>query len=180
MIPTIIGLGIVLIVIGILALMALMLLVIQKINLDSEKIKENVKTVIDTSRMIVETIFNNDDKDSEESKKSWIESIVEFIGGSLVTVIKAIMAVAFLAVMVVAILLILLIASQLKLIEMIDLNKEKVLESVDTVIGTALSVAEALFDRKENDTERSFNFCIGDLRTSRKSNRKISKYACTD
>lgn len=153
MIPTIIGLGIVLAVIGILTLMALMLSVIQKINLDSEKIKENVKTVIDTSRMVVETIFNNDDKDSEESKKSWIESIVEFIGGSLVTVIKAIMAVAFLAVMVVAILLILLIASQLKLIEMIDLNKEKVIESVDTVIGTALTVVEALFNRKENDTE---------------------------
>jgi hypothetical protein len=155
-IPIIVGLLMMVVIVGVLALMALALKLIQIISLDPKIIKENVKCVIDTALMIIDVIFGNeDDKDSQESDKSWIADIIDFIGGQLGTIIKAIMAVAFLAVMVVAILLILLIAVQLRLIQELDLDPSKIQQNVKIVINTAVLVVTTLFDGNDKNSKES-------------------------
>lgn len=136
-------------------LIAVQLRLIQELELDPSKIKQNVKIVIDTAVMVVTTLFDGGDKNSKESNKSWIESVIDYIGGGLVIVIKAIMAVAFLAVMVVAILLIVLIATQLRLLQELELDVGLINKNVTTVIDTAIMVATGLFDRPDRDGQKS-------------------------
>lgn len=154
------GLLIMIVLIGILTIMAVMLKVIQAINLDPALVKENIKVVLDTARMVIDVIFgSDDDTNPQESDKGWIASIVEFIGGQLATVIKAILAVAFLAVMVVAILLILLIACELRLIQELNLDTNLIKKNVRVVIDTAMLVVSTIFDggdKKSKETDKSW------------------------
>lgn len=150
------GLLIMVVLIGILFIMAVALKVIQMLKLDPAIIKENVKCVLETTRMIIDVIFGSeDDTNEKESDKSWIASIIDFIGGTLKTVIQAIMAVAFLAVMVVAILLILLIAAQLRLLQELTLEPSTITKNVRLVIDTAMLVVDTLFKGKDEDAKGS-------------------------
>lgn len=154
------GLLIMIVLIGVLTIMALMLRVIQAINLDPALVKENVRVVLDTARMIIDVIFGSeDDTDPQESDKGWIASIVEFIGGQLVTVIKVILAVSFLAIMVVAILLIMLIACELRLIQELNLDPNLIKKNVRIVIDTAMLVVSTIFDggdKKSKETDKGW------------------------
>ena len=151
----IIGLGMLFIIIGIFALMALMLKFIQSIDLDKKLIAEKVHIIIDTCLTIITVIFDSQDKENEESKKGWIASVIEFVGGTLATIVKAIMAVAFLALMVVAILFISLIALELRLIQELDLDPGVILKNVGIVIDTALMVATIIFDTPDKDSKET-------------------------
>ena len=149
------GLGSLLVVIGMLLAMAGMLRLIQMLNLDTDKIVENVKTTISTAIMVIDAIFRADDTNSEKSDKSWISSIIDFIGGSLKTVIQAIISVAFLAVMIVAILLILVIASTLRMIQELNLDQEKIIKNVNIVLDTAKMVIDVLFGGSSEKNKES-------------------------
>lgn len=150
-----IGLTLILVVIGIFFLMALMLRMIQALNLDSDKIRENCRIVIETTVMIIADIFKSDEENNEKSDRSWIASVIQFIGGALVTVIQAILAVAYLAVMVVAVLLILVIAGILRLIQELDLKPDKIAENVKVVIETCQMVLDILFGGSDANNKES-------------------------
>lgn len=136
-------------------LIATMLRYIQILDLDVPKIRENVNVVLDTCRMIIDCIFNGNDSEATESDKSWIVSMIEYIGGGLVSIIKAIMAVAYLALMVVAILFITLIATELRIIQMLDLNIEKIKENVHLVINTCQMIIDCIFDGEDKNAKES-------------------------
>jgi hypothetical protein len=105
--------------------------------------------------LVVDTIFNRPDKDGQESNKSWIVSVIENFGGTLFTIIKAIMAVAFLSIVMVAISFVLLIAAQLRLLQILDLDPGKIQQNVGLVIDTATSVVDMLFNRPDKDGQAS-------------------------
>ena len=155
-IPIIFGLLMMVVIAGILVLMALALKIIQGIGLDPKLIKENVNCIIDTTLMIIDVIFGNEDnKDAKESDKGWIADIIDFIGGQLGIIVKAIMAVAFLAVMVVAILMILLIATELRLLQELALDPALIKQNVGIVISTAQMVVSSIFDPADKETTPS-------------------------
>lgn len=144
-------LAVMVIAISLILLIATELRLLQILDLQPEKIKENVKTVIKTAQMVVDTIFNRDaDDNTEGSDKDWIESIIGwFKDNPIVTIVKSIMAVAFLAVMIVAIFLVLLIATQLRLLQVIDLDPVKIKANVDMVLNTANEIAN-VFNRTDD------------------------------
>lgn len=141
-----VGLGIMTLVIFTLLLMAVMLRLIQMLDLDAGKITENIEIVVTTALSIIDIIFQRDDVNKEESKRGWIAKIIDYIGGGISLVVQAIMAVAFLAVMVAAILSILLIATMLRLIQELDLDDQKIYENVNIVIDTCTHIIDLLFE----------------------------------
>lgn len=157
-----VGLGLIMTVMFMMLLLAGMVWVIQKMNLDKDKIKENVQTVIDTCLLIQELLFG-DGKESKESEESWFESVLSFLGNGLGMIIKAILAIAFLALSIVTILLILFLAGQLRLLQEIDLLPDKIKENVSTVIQTALQVVDELFNSEEKDSTETNKTWVEDV-----------------
>lgn len=155
LIPITIGLVSMVFIVGMITMIAIMLLLLSKIELDPDKIKKNVKSVISTALMVVDCIFGGEDRDSEESNKSWIVSVIEKFASGLVYIIKAIMAVAFLATIIVAILLITLIATQLRLLQELDLDPDKIKTNVRVVIDTAMMITDILFGPDNAESEES-------------------------
>lgn len=146
---------------GLLVLLALMLKELEKVNLDGDKITENVNIVLGTAKSILENIFKPDDKEDEESDKGWIASILGFVGGSIAPVIQAIMAVAYLALLTVGIACILLIAGMLRLIQELDLDPSKIETNVDIVIDTSLMVVDTIFNGSDKNSKQSNKTFIG-------------------
>ena len=128
---------------------------IQLLNLNPDKVMKNVNLVLNTTILIVDTLFGSPERDSKESNKSWLGSLLEWLGGTFVTIIKAIFAVAFLAVMVAAIALILVLATMLRLLQVLDLDANTIHNNVDIVITTAVFVVDALFNRDTADCNAS-------------------------
>ena len=163
MLVILLGLVMVVAIIGVIFILALMLKIISMLDLDSERIKTNVGIVLETCMTIIKTIFQPDNTNPEKSNKSWIGSIINFIGGTLKTIVQAIMAVAFLAVMVVAILFVLLIAGQLRLLQELNLLPDKINENVNIVIETATLVIDSIFNRDEVNAKASNKSWLGSL-----------------
>lgn len=156
-IPIAVGLGILLLVIGIIFLMAVMLRIIQELNLDPEKIKENIKLVLQTCRMIIEEIFRSDETENEESDKGWLRSLMNFIGEGLIMVIQAVLAVSYLATMMAGVLCILLMATMLRLIQELELKPDKIMNNVTIVITTCRLIMDLLFKTKPDDPNEGNN-----------------------
>lgn len=154
-VPILLGLGFITIVIGALLLISWLLIQIQKIELDFDKIKYNVDSVMSTCISIIDGLFNTNTKNPESSSESWIESIISGALNITGTMIKAIMAVGFLAISVAAIGMITFLAVQLRILQTLDLNPELISNNVNTVITTSLSVIDTLFKNEEEDTNPS-------------------------
>lgn len=162
--PIIAGLGLMALVVVALGVVALTLKVLQSINLDKEKIHENVGIVLDTAKMVVGSIFGtDDDTETTASNKGWITSIVKFIGGPIANVIGAIMAVGFLATIVAAVSMVLLISAQLRLIQEINLDGRKISANVGVVMSTAKNVVDSIFNNNDVETTESNKNWIVDL-----------------
>lgn len=136
-------------------MLAAQLRIIQSLNLKPDKIKANVKAVINTCKEIINTLFTTKEENANESKKSWISSIIEYVGGPIVKVIKAVMAVGFLALMVGAVSMILLIATELRLLQTLNLDPGKVSGNVNLVLSTATGIIDSLFGRSEHPDNES-------------------------
>lgn len=149
------GLALIALVVGLLLVIGTMLLMLQVLNIDPDAVKESVECIINTAMYVVTAIFGVKDANAEKSNKSWLGSIVKFIGGSLVTVLSAIMSVYFLATMVAAILMVLLIAAELRLLQELKLDPEKIKENVGIVISTAQEIIKAIFDSPDTKAKAS-------------------------
>ena len=137
-------------------LIAFELRILQIIDLDEDKIKENVRKVIETAMMVVNLIFYNSEKEPEDQEgKSWFRKLFEFVGGSLLQILEAIMAVVYLALILVAITFILIIAGELRLLQIIELNDAKIKENVSMVIETAQMVIESIFNPDDGENKES-------------------------
>lgn len=134
-------------------LIAAELRLLQMIDLDENLIKQNVRIVLDTAQMVVDSIFNPDDGENKESSKGFFETLIGFLDTGLAQILKAIMAVAYLALITVSILLIMFIAKMLEYIQQLELDSEKIKENVRIVIDTANMVVSSVFDPADDKEE---------------------------
>lgn len=141
--------------IGLILFIAFELRLLQTLDLLPEKINLNVKTVLATAQMVIDSIFDkNDDKEDKPSSKGFFIQLIEYCSGDLVDLITAIMAVGYLALMVVAVGLILFIATELRLLQILDLQPDLIVANVSTVISTAQMVMGSVFDPSDDKEDK--------------------------
>jgi hypothetical protein len=129
---------------------AQMLYVLQFLELDQEKIAENVSKVIGAAMMVISSIFApKEDEEGGGESKSWFASVIEMAGGAILTILQAVLAVYFLALTLVAISLILFMALELRLLQDINLDTNAINANVHLVIDTAKMVINALFEPQD-------------------------------
>lgn len=140
-------------------LLAGMLWLLQKINLDYTLIEKNVETVIKTCHKVMDLVFKSSVPEDNPSEKGWIRSVFDWAFGEgvmtkIMLVVDAILALAYIAVLTVCVLLIYALAWILKGIENIDLNEtnvKKIEKNVKAVLNTCHLVMNEIF--KDDDTE---------------------------
>ena len=129
---------------------------LQEIKLNPTKIQENVRLVIDTAWLVINSIWDPSDDKSNDSDRGIFGAIIEFIGGrKLLMIWNAIMAVAFLALTLISITLILFIAGELRLLQEINLNTDKINANVKLVIDTSWKVINSLWDENDDKNNKS-------------------------
>lgn len=129
---------------------------LQAIKLNPSKIQENVRLVIDTAWLVINSIWDPVDDKSNDSNKGIFGAIIEFIGGrKLLMIWNAIMAVAFLALALISVTLILFMAGELRLLQEINLNTDKINTNVKLVIDTSWNVINSLWDEKDDKNNKS-------------------------
>lgn len=142
-----------LVAIGIILFIALELKLLMAMNLNKEVIRDKVSTVIDSAILVQELIFGGDKKkEDDNASKPWYKSVFEWIGGTVMKLISALLSVYFLAMSVVAIGLVLFIAAELKLLQDMGLQHEVIKESVTACIDTAILVSN-IFDRRDEKAD---------------------------
>jgi hypothetical protein len=133
--------------VGIITIIAIQLRIIQMLNLDVNKIKTNVNLVITLVNDIVNIIFNaGKDPSAEKSDKNWLTSIFEFVGGSIAKLGVMILSVKFLATSISAIWMILILAIQLRILQMFNLEPDKIRTTVNAVITTVNDIINIIFN----------------------------------
>ena len=152
---------------------AVQLRLLQVLDLDPKKIKQNVSIVLDTAKHVVDSIFDaTDDKKDKPSSKGFFSSLLNFCCPQLSTIFKAIMSIGYLALIIVSVLLISFIAVQLRLLQVLDLDPEKIKQNVSIVLDTAKYVVNSIFDatddKKDKPSSKGFfssllNFCCPQL-----------------
>ena len=146
-----VGLALVSTLIIAIGLIIVLLKVLEVIDLDTKKITKNIKTVLDISKMIIDSIFNSGEKSKEDDKpKPWYESVLNLIGDTIGPVIRAILSIAFLALIFVSIALITMIVVSLRLLQELNLDPTRIATNVAIVMETAKMVVDSIFDPTDN------------------------------
>lgn len=124
---------------------------------ESEKIKENVKNILDTATSVIHSIFNSFNEDlGQSSGNGLVLHILSWIGGGMfVNVMKLIMASSILVFTIMATGLVYLTAITLNTLqgnsitEMLN-NKTKIVSNVRDILSTAKDVIHAIFDSMDS------------------------------
>ena len=156
----ILGLWSVLVLIGVMLLIAGALWLLGKIVIDTDKVKENVKSILSTASEIVSDIFNNDTKDQTKKSgdKTLGDTIANMLGGmvkGILSVINLIIGIPYLLMIFIAITLILFIATALRILQIIDLKPDKISENVGIVLDTAKLIIDSIFSREQEDKTKT-------------------------
>lgn len=159
------GIGTMLLMVGMIFLLALALSTLQHIVLDKKRIATNVSTVMDTARYIINTIFNTvmDVGGSKDRNQPWFAKVISFIGGGIGSLLSAILGVYIVALTLVSVVLITVIATCLRLLQNLNLNKEKIKSNVETVLTTVRDIINQLFyaeDVNNTPTKKGFTRTI--------------------
>lgn len=153
-----VGLALVSTLIIAIGLIIMLLKVLEVMDLDTEKITKNIQTVLDISKMIIDSIFNSDEKSKEDDKpKPWYESVLNWLGGTISPVIRAILSVAFLALIFVSIALITLIATSLRLLQILNLDPARIAINVAIVMETAKMIIDSIFEPVDDKEDKPSN-----------------------
>jgi hypothetical protein len=155
------GIALTFVMIGLIFLLGLMLLSLQTLQLDKEAIRDSVATVMETAFYVIQTVFESVYTiGGGEDGQPWYKKVISFIGGSIATFISAILSVHILAMSFVAIGLILLLATQLRILQTIELDQDKIITNVKKVIDIALGVVSAVFggvtEREDSKESKSW------------------------
>lgn len=134
-------------------LIASLLRLLQNLNLDTNKIKENVATVIGTVQEIINQLFVPDQTDSGSSPHGILGTIINWVSPELGKIVQALLAAAFLFISVVAIASILLLAGMLRGLQALSLDKDKITQNINDVFDIIDTIVSRVFD-PINDTEK--------------------------
>lgn len=140
-------LGLTLVSVSLILITATILRMLQTLNLDRERITNNVDTVIQTSISIIHQVFESTYKiNGGEKSKSWFESVLKFSFGRFSSIFGAILSISFLALSLVSVGLVMLLATQLRLLQALNLNPDIIRERIGTVMTSANTVIDAIFN----------------------------------
>ena len=150
--------GVVIVAVAVLAMLAIagMLWLLSKIELDEEKIKDNVRKIMSTALMVFTTLFETELNDPE-NKDSSFKKIIAVIGGAILKIIMALATAVILVATVVSVACILLIATMLRILQTIKLDDAKIKANVQKVITTANEIIDLIFgedNEKDNKSNR--------------------------
>lgn len=136
--------------------MAGALRLLQEVKLDPGQIQENVRMVIETAWLVIDSIWDGVDDKNNDSNRGIFGAVIEFVGGTkLLMIWDAIMAVAFLALSLISVTLILFMAGELRLLQEINLDGEKISNNVSLVIKTSWDVINKLWDPEDDKDNKS-------------------------
>ena len=143
------------ILIGLLTLTAWMLYELQNFELDGEKIKSVVTSIIDSIKLIISNIFGPDETEGEKSDKGWFGNLIDVVGGpfrKLKTVAESLLTVPFLLSAMISIGCLFLLANMLEKISEIKLA-ENLETKIKQIIGAAKSVITAINTPEETTSQ---------------------------
>lgn len=146
------GLGATLLAITIFSLIALQLLMIQNIGLDSN----NIRTVVTGIKNIVNDIINilfADVSEPKSKESGFFNSLVGVFGKSIIGFTKTVLAIPVLVATVVSVGIISFIAMQLRMLQTLNLNGVSIQKNVSSVLEVARMITNILFAPTTNPTE---------------------------
>lgn len=120
------------------------LLVLQNINLDRDKILENVSTIFDTIHDILDRLWEDQTMTPNENDGIF-DTLVKFVSPKLHSIWSVVAGAAFLAVTIIAVASVLVIAALLRTLQTIDLDTTKILTSVRTIFATVREIFDLIF-----------------------------------
>ena len=138
------GLALMGLMVGLILVIACMLKLIQNLELDKDAIIMSVKTVMDTARLIIDSIFQRDDKKKGEKGEGGFMRILNSIGGTVAQFAGIILSIPFLMYTFVSIHFMLMIARKLKRIQRQDIDYDKVKDKVITCLNVANDIIQLL------------------------------------
>ena len=151
--PIMLGVGFMMMIVGALVLLAIGLKLLEVIDLDPDKVRSGVKTVLDTAMMVIDTIFNTTIEHGEED--GFWSKMLKIVTGPVGMLLKTMLSAQILLASIISVFAMLLIASQLKLLQKLDLNPEDIKKNVRTVLDTVKYIMDLVFSpyTSEEDSE---------------------------
>lgn len=144
-------------------LIAGMLKLIEKIDLDRSLIKDKTNIVLDSCRDIIAILFAPDKEEKEPSSRGVIGPLLRWVYEPLGPILDAVFALAYLAVMIIAIICLWGIAKMLKVIEGLDLKKETIIEKTDMIIEITKHIIDEIFKPDDENKDKSERDGIADF-----------------
>jgi hypothetical protein len=143
------GLIAMLVMMGLILAVALMLKVIQGLDLDGETIKKNIQTVIDCAKTVIAAIFSGNGGEKKEGESGFL-SFLKGLGGTVAMYAGLILSIPFLMHTFVSIGFLTMIAKNLATIQSLELDETSLTTKVSGIINVAKTVAGSInADRDE-------------------------------
>lgn len=143
--------------------------ILQTLDLNPDLIKQNVGIVISTAQEVINSIFDKEEQDNKPSDKNFFMTLVEWVAKPMVKIFQAMMSIGYLALTFISIHLIKTIAENLKYLQDLDLDPDKVKAGVNSVINTAQTVIDTIFQNdntqlheKRGPLEKLLRWVMGD------------------
>lgn len=151
--PIMLGVGFMTMIVGALVLLAIGLKLLEVIDLDPDKVRSGVKTVLDTAMMVIDTIFNTAIEHGEED--GFWSKMLKIVTGPVGMLLKTMLSAQILLASIISVFAILLIASQLRLIQELNLNPEGIKKNVRIALDTVKYIMDLVFSpyTSEEDSE---------------------------
>ena len=151
-IPTLLGLGAMTLILGMVSIMSAMLLFISTISIDKERVFNNVNVIIGTAKQIISMLFSEKDQEANKATNPWYEQMFGLMGNGITSVISLIMSVAILAMTVVAVGLISFMAIQLRMLQELNLDNTRITSNVSIILNTVKDITTKLFAKDDTKT----------------------------
>lgn len=144
-------------------LIAGMLKVIELLDLDTVKIAENVRKVLDVARTIIYSIFAPVEHESGSDADRGLVGLINYVMPQLGGLLNSIFAMGILATSAVSVAGILLIAGMLRTLQELSLDSKKITNNVRSVIGTVRDIVAELFAPDDENADKSNRGILGSL-----------------
>lgn len=142
-------LALIVVAITLIRMIASQLSILQNLDLKPEEISKNVSTVIDTARLVIDSIFNRGDDSKPKEAKSIFRSILEMVlPNGLLDMIDAMMAIGFLALAKSAVGMVSEIAKNLTTIQNLP-SMDGIQDKVGQIVDAAKQVVEQIINNGE-------------------------------
>ena len=151
--PAILGLLALAVLIGVLTLTGWLLSVFQKLDLNEDKIKENIGIIMNSIKLIINSIFGKDETGKEKSDKSWFSKLIDIVAGpfkALKSIAEALLTVPYLLSALISIGCLFLLANLLQKIGEIEISSN-IEAKVKQIISTAGMVTRAVNQRNAKE-----------------------------